>query len=78
VFPGCSIAQGGEASLDIFGFGKMAMSDEQRAGDGHLREIAEKIRELARQTDIPEVQEDLFDLADRLDRIEKGPDGARG
>ena len=45
------------------------MSDEQEASAGHYREIAEKIRQLARQTPIPEAQQELFDLADRLDRM---------
>ena len=45
------------------------MSDEQEATAGHYREIAEKIRQLARQTHIPEAQQELFDLADRLDRM---------
>ena len=45
------------------------MSDEQEASAGHYREIAEKIRQLARQTHIPEAQQELFDLADRLDRM---------
>jgi hypothetical protein len=45
------------------------MSDEQEASAGHYREIAEKIRQLARQTTIPEAREELFDLADRLDRM---------
>jgi hypothetical protein len=44
------------------------MSDEQQGIEEHHREIAEKIRQLARQTHIPEAQEELFDLADRLDR----------
>jgi hypothetical protein len=44
------------------------MSDEQEASAGHYREIAEKIRQLARQTPIPEAQQELFDLADRFDR----------
>jgi hypothetical protein len=47
----------------------MAKSDEQQAGEEHLREIAEKVRDLARQTQIPEAREELFDLADRLDRM---------
>jgi hypothetical protein len=46
----------------------MAMRDEQQASEAHYREIAEKIRQLARQTHIAEAQEELFDLADRLDR----------
>jgi hypothetical protein len=49
----------------------MAMSDEQQASAGHYREIAEKIRQLARQTRIAEVQEELSDLADELDRMAK-------
>ena len=47
------------------------MSDEQQASAGHYREIAEKIRQLARQTWIAEVQEELSDLADELDRMAK-------
>jgi hypothetical protein len=35
----------------------------------HVREIAEKVRQLARQTQLPEAREELFDLADRLDRM---------
>jgi hypothetical protein len=46
----------------------MPMSDEQQAGEEHYREVAEKIRELARQTRIAEAREELFDLADWLDR----------
>src|ERR1700751_34817 len=45
------------------------MSDEQEASAGHYREIAEKIRQLARQTYIPEAQQELFDPADRFDRM---------
>jgi hypothetical protein len=48
--------------------GDMAMSDEQQASEDHYREIAEKVRQLARQTYIPEAREELFDLADWLDR----------
>jgi hypothetical protein len=47
----------------------MTMSDEQHASAGHYREIAEKIRQLERQTWIAEVQEELSDLADELDRM---------
>ncbi len=47
------------------------MSDEQQASAGHYREIAEKIRQLARQTPIAEVREELTDLADDLDRLAK-------
>jgi len=49
--------------------GDMAMSDERRATGEHYREIAEKIRQVARQSDIPQIREDLFDLADRLDQM---------
>lgn len=45
------------------------MSDEPQASDEHLHEIAEKIRQLARQTRVPEAREELFDLADQLDRM---------
>ena len=38
--------------------------------DNHA--IAEKIRQLARQTLIAEIQQDLFDLADRLERMGEG------
>ena len=44
------------------------MSDEQQASAGHYREIAEKIRQLARQTRIAKIEEELLDLADQLDR----------
>jgi hypothetical protein len=47
----------------------MARSNEQQSGDEHLREIAEKVRDLARQTQIPEAGVELFDLADNLDRM---------
>jgi hypothetical protein len=47
----------------------MARSNEQQSGDEHLREIAEKVRDLARQTWIAEAREELLDLADNLDRI---------
>ena len=52
----------------------MARSNEQQSGDEHLRETAEKVRGLARQTWIAEAREELFDLADRLDRrAERAP-----
>jgi hypothetical protein len=47
----------------------MARSDEQQADDEDLCEIAEKVRDLARQIQIPEAREELFDFADRLDRM---------
>jgi hypothetical protein len=43
------------------------MSDEQQTRARHYREIAESIRELARQARLAEIQKQLFDLADRLD-----------
>ena len=47
----------------------MPEGDEQQGGDEVLRAIAEKIRELARQTWIAEAREELFELADRLDQM---------
>ena len=47
----------------------MTKGDEQQGGDEVSRVIAEKIRDLARQTQIPEAREELFDLADRLGRM---------
>jgi hypothetical protein len=43
------------------------LSDDRKITARHCREIAEKVRQLARQTPIAEIQEELFDLADRLD-----------
>jgi G3E family GTPase len=45
------------------------MSEETREAGEHLREIAAKIRRLARDASIAEAQEELFDLADILDRM---------
>jgi len=45
-----------------------AMTDDQASAE-NLREIAAKIRDLARQTWIAEAREELFDLADDLDRM---------
>jgi hypothetical protein len=45
------------------------MSDEQPMGAEHYREIAERIRQLAQQTRIAEVQQELSDLADRVERM---------
>jgi hypothetical protein len=56
----------------------MVEGDEQRGSDEHLREIAEKVRQLARQTKLPETREELFDLADRLDRMATGGKPAGG
>ena len=51
--------------------GGHAMSDQRRSTARHYREIAEKVRQLARQTPIAEIQEELFDLADRLERMDE-------
>jgi hypothetical protein len=56
----------------------MAMSDEQQASEEHYREIAEKIKQLARQTRIAEAREELFDLADQLDRMAELTKRTRG
>ena len=45
------------------------MSNEREESGGDNREIAEKIRQLARQTQIAQIQQELFDLADRLERM---------
>ena len=45
------------------------MSDDGKSTARHCRAIAEKVRQLARQTTIAEIQEELFDLADRLERM---------
>jgi hypothetical protein len=45
----------------------MTMSEERQEGGEHLREIAAKIRRLARHASIAEAQEELFELADILD-----------
>ena len=47
----------------------MTKGDEQQEDDNNLREIAEKVRDLARQTWIAEAREELFELADRLDQM---------
>jgi hypothetical protein len=45
------------------------LSDDGKSMARHCPEIAEKVRQLARQTTIAEIQEKLFDLADRLERM---------
>jgi len=52
-----------------FGRGNMPLGDDRKITARHCREIAEKVRQLARQTPIAEIQEELFDLADRLERM---------
>jgi hypothetical protein len=56
----------------------MAKGDDQQGGDDALHEIAEKVRDLARQTWIVEVREELFDLADNLDRMADWSKASRG
>jgi hypothetical protein len=48
------------------------MSNEREGSGGDNRAIAEKIRQLARQTQIAQIQQELFDLADRLERMGEG------
>jgi predicted phage gp36 major capsid-like protein len=56
--------------------GDNAMSDEQRAMGEHYRDIAEKIRQIARQSDIPRIRQEVFELADRLHRMAEVAEGA--
>ena len=53
----------------------MPMSNEREGSGEDNRAIVEKIRQLARQTQIAQIQQELFDLADRLERMGEG-DGA--
>ena len=48
------------------------MSNERDESGEDNYAIAEKIRQLARQTPIAEIQQELFDLADRLERMGEG------
>lgn len=48
------------------------MSNEREARGEDNYAIAEKIRQLARQTLIAEIRQELFDLADRLERMGEG------
>jgi hypothetical protein len=50
-------------------FGHRMASDEGRGNGQHLRETAEKVRQLAREAQLSEVREELFNLADRIDRM---------
>jgi hypothetical protein len=49
--------------------GNASMTEDQRPGRQHLYQIAEKIRQLARQALPSEAQQELFDLADQIDRM---------
>ena len=48
------------------------MSNERDGSGEDNRAIAEKIRQLARQMLIAEIRQELFDLADRLERMGQG------
>ena len=48
------------------------MSNEREGSGEDNRVIAERIRQLARQTPIAEIQQELFDLADRLETMIEG------
>ena len=48
------------------------MSNEREGSGEDNRAIAEKVRQLARQTQIAQIQQELFDLADRLERMGEG------
>ena len=48
------------------------MSNEREGSGEDNRAIAEKVRQLARQTQIAQIQQELFDLADRLERMREG------
>jgi len=48
------------------------MRNEREGRGEDNRAIAEKIRQLARQTRIAQIQQELFDLADRLERMGEG------
>ena len=48
------------------------MSNEREGSGEDNYAIAEKVRQLARRTRIAEIQQELFDLADRLERLGEG------
>ena len=48
------------------------MSNEREGSGEDNRAVAEKVRQLARQTQIAEIQQELFELADRLERMGEG------
>ena len=49
--------------------GGVAVSNSSLSCEEHCLEIAEQVRELAWRTHIPQVREELCDLAERLDRM---------
>jgi len=52
------------------------MSNERDGNGEDNHAIAEKIRQLARQTLIAEIRQELFDLADRLERMREDDETA--
>ena len=64
---------GAPIAIEHLGWG-VTMSDEPQTDEEHYRNIAEKIRELARQTHIPQVRKELHDLADRIEGMATRPD----
>jgi hypothetical protein len=48
------------------------MSNERARSGEDNHAIAEKVTQLARQTPIAEIQQELFDLADRLETMIEG------
>ena len=48
------------------------MSNERERSGEDNHAIAEKVRQLARRTRIAEIQQELFELADRLERLGEG------
>ena len=58
-------------SLGLPRFPRVAMAvavDDRRARAREYREMAERIRELARRAQFREIKQELYDLADRYDR----------
>jgi len=45
------------------------MTGDKKPKRQHLHEIADKIRQLARQAQPSEAQQELFDLADQIDQM---------
>ena len=43
--------------------------DDHQPRSGHYRDVADSLRQLARQTRFPEVRQELFDLAEGFDRL---------
>ena len=45
------------------------MNDAEQPSPDVYRELAEKLRELADQSDLPDIRGDLLDLAERFERM---------